>query len=562
MRLLMCLAVIACALPALAQEGDAVFEVEAINEGLAQPPDLDRSTPRAAMEGFIDSVDAENYRQAAHFLNLNDIEAAQQAERGPELAYQLHEILERTILIDWGDLPDRADGVDDFASADDALAGQPRRSLRLGLIDVDGRPTEIRLDRYQASGDDALWLISNRTVGYIPALFEEHGPGRVEQALPNSIKREAIGGVPIWQMIAVPLFIIMATIAGMAAYRLVRLLARTLRSRLGRFGRRRSETNDDLVELPGWRWIPNIMEHTALSVALLIASVVVAAFHAEYLSFSGPTNVLMSAVITVALVVTVAMVFLSVINALLDIVTSNFVAEIANEENSASRALYTNISVARRLVILVAIIFGGIVIVSQLNLSQTVGTSLLASAGVLSLIFGFAAQSVLGNILSSIQIAFAKPIRIGDAVSFRGDWGYVEEINFTFVLIRTWDNRRLIAPVREFVSEPFENWSMRDAALMVPVEIKLDPTADVAAIRAHFEELLREQDDWDGAQEPKVSVIDQNDRAMTVRLYASAKDPSAAWELRCVILEKIFAFIRQQEDGRWLPREREEKAAP
>jgi len=306
------------------------------------------------------------------------------------------------------------------------------------------------------------------------------------------------------------------------------------------------------------RWLPSIVRRSAMPLALLVSATLVAILNASLLSFSGPASAVVTILTTVVLVTAFSLVLLRIIGTILDIATSNLVSSIDDEENSQSRDLYTNISVARRIVIVLALLIGTAVVVSQLNLSQSLGVSLLASAGVLSLIIGFAAQTVLGNVLASIQIAIAKPIRIGDAIEFEDEWGYVEEINFTYVLVQTWDGRRFVVPVRYFVSEPFENWSIRDASLIQPIEIKLDPTTDVEVLRSQFTSLLQGDEDWDEKQEPKVLVVANDGWTITVRFYASAANPTAAWNLQCRLREKLYAFLRDDCEGKWLPRERQE----
>lgn len=532
------LAILVFALPAAAQDVPEAFEVPAFTNAAAVPPDLDRSTPRASVEGFIDAADRGDEATAALYLYNGEAAAT------PEDARRLREVIRRKIWIDWASLPDREDGLEAFASSETPEAGEPRRSLRFGVVDAGDRPVEFRINRYQPEGGEPVWLISDRTLRYLPALYEEHGAGSLEARLPDSLTREAFWSMPLWQIIAAPLFLLVAGLAGFVVYRIVRWIGRRL--------------DAPLTEASGIRWVPQIVSHSAMPVALFVAASLVAFLQARFLTFSGPANIIVSSLITILLVISVALILLRIVNTILDIVTSNFVSAIDDEENSRSRELFTNISVARRIIILVALLVGAAVVVAQLNLSQSLGISLLASAGVVTLILGFAAQTVLGNILASIQIAIAKPIRIGDAVVYEGEWGYIEEINFTYVLIRTWDYRRLIVPVRTFVSDPIENWSMRDAGMIAPIELKLDPTADIESLRAAYAGMLEGNENWDRQQEPKVLVVGHDERAITVRFYSSAKNPSAAWDLHCALREALFAYLRDEEGGRWLPRERQQ----
>ncbi|WP_185984717.1 mechanosensitive ion channel family protein [Aureimonas mangrovi] len=547
--LLALLAVCLAGVAASAQEGEPeVFPAPWINRGLEPAGELDRSTPRATLEGFFESAEAGDYERAAHFLNLGRLSDEEQRERGPVLANQLQEVLTRKVWLDWNTFPDRPDALDAFASADAANVGVPRRSLRIGVVDARERPVELRVNRYQVEDEEPVWLISDRTVAYAPALYELYGPGRLEEMLPQSLRAEAFWALPYWQIIAIPVISALAAFVGFVVHRAVEGVGKALRGRLTRW--------------PGLRWLPQIVCHSAMPVALFAGASLIALCNAQFLTFSGPANSALTALITIVLVIAGALVVLRVIGTILDIVTSNFVASIDEDENSESRELYTNISVARRIVILVAFLIGAAVVVFQLNLSQTLGISLLASAGVVSLIFGFAAQAVLGNILASLQIAIAKPIRIGDTVVYEGEWGYVEEINYTYVLIRIWDKRRLVVPVLHFVSAPFENWSIRNTAMTKPIILRLDPTADIERLREVFRQMVEGDEDWDRVGEPQVYVTGQDENAVTVRFTASARNPTIGWELECRLREKLLAFLRDEEGGRWLAREREQKLDP
>jgi len=532
------------ALPAAAQDR-AAFELDESQTPAPSGQSVDRETPRSTLEGFVDSARRGDFETAASYLNLDDLPRDLWNDLGPERARQLHEIIRRQIWLDWNDVPDRDDGLDAFASSDDPTAGEERRSILLGAVDLEGRPVEVRINRYQPENSDAVWLVSRRTVGYLPRLYDQHGPGAIEGWLPESLKEEAFWRIPIWQVIALPLFLALSGFMGLLVYRAMRFAERRITPR-----------NEDGNAAE--RWLPAIVRRSAMPLALLVSATLVAILNASLLSFSGPASAVVTILTTVVLVVALSLVLLRIIGTILDIATSNLVSSIDDEENSQSRNLYTNISVVRRIVIVLALLVGAAVVVSQLNLSQSLGVSLLASAGVLSLILGFAAQTVLGNVLASIQIAIAKPIRIGDAIEFEGEWGYVEEINFTYVLVQTWDGRRFIVPVRYFVSEPFENWSIRDAALIQPVEIKLDPTADLEVLRSRFTSILEGDEEWDERQEPKVLVVANDGWTITVRFYASAANPTAAWNLQCRLREKLYAFLRDHREGNWLPRERQE----
>jgi small-conductance mechanosensitive channel len=184
------------------------------------------------------------------------------------------------------------------------------------------------------------------------------------------------------------------------------------------------------------------------------------------------------------------------------------------------------------------------------------GVSLLASAGAAGLIVGLALQPVLKNLIAGIQLAVTQPIRIDDALIVEGEWGNVEEITSTYVVVRLWDWRRLILPLSYFIEKPFQNWTRDNADLIGTVFMYLDHTAPVAAIRSKVEQIVAGAPQWD-KRVVAVQVTDFKQTTMEVRILASAGSAGQAFDLRCLIREKIIAFL-QQEHPHALPRFRTE----
>ena len=170
------------------------------------------------------------------------------------------------------------------------------------------------------------------------------------------------------------------------------------------------------------------------------------------------------------------------------------------------------------------------------------GASLLASAGVAGLVAGMAARPVLGNFIAGLQIAFSQPIRIDDVLIVQGEWGRVEEITGTFVVIRIWDERRMIVPLQWFIENPFENWTHSSSTILGTVFLWLDFAVPVAALREEFERICKASSLWD-KRVCVLHVTDATDRAMQIRLLTSAQDSGIAFALRCAIREDMIAFI-------------------
>ncbi|WP_093714597.1 mechanosensitive ion channel family protein [Actinacidiphila alni] len=173
---------------------------------------------------------------------------------------------------------------------------------------------------------------------------------------------------------------------------------------------------------------------------------------------------------------------------------------------------------------------------------RTVGASMLASAGIIGIVAGVAAQSTLSNLFAGLQIAFGDMVRIGDTVVVDGEWGTVEEITLTFLSVRTWDERRIMMPVSYFTSKPFENWSRGDQRMTGTVFLHLDHSAPVALMRKRLLEILESCAEWDRRAWGLV-VIDSTPTTLQVRALATAKDPGDIFNLRCIIREQLIDWL-------------------
>ena len=168
---------------------------------------------------------------------------------------------------------------------------------------------------------------------------------------------------------------------------------------------------------------------------------------------------------------------------------------------------------------------------------------------------GFAFQPVLKNLIAGIQLAVTQPIRIDDAVIVEGEWGQVEEITGTYVVIKIWDWRRLIVPLGYFIEQPFQNWTRETSSLIGVVLLYLDHATDIDGLRAEAQQVVERSALWDG-KVFAVQVTDFRERVMEVRILASARNAARTYDLRCEIREKIIGFV-QREMPHALPRTRE-----
>lgn len=214
----------------------------------------------------------------------------------------------------------------------------------------------------------------------------------------------------------------------------------------------------------------------------------------------------------------------------------------------------TQILIIQRLtVVLIAVVAVGMALFSFPAL-RVVGTSVLASAGIVSVIAGLAAQSIFGNLIAGIQIAFTDSIRVGDVVVINGEFGRIGEINLSYVVVYVWDERRLIIPCSYFTTNVIETWTRRSDAILGTVYLDLDWRVPMDAVRARFDEIVAGSDAWD-RRSSGVVVTDSQGGFVTVRFTVSAKDSDDLWTLRCAVREQMMTWL-QQEHPEALPRTR------
>lgn len=219
--------------------------------------------------------------------------------------------------------------------------------------------------------------------------------------------------------------------------------------------------------------------------------------------------------------------------------------DIGVADNLRARRRRTRVAILGR----IAVIGVGILTVALMLLSipsiRSVGITLMASAGLAGLAVGAAAQPALKNLIAGIQLAFTEPIRLDDVLIIENEWGKVEEIRLTYVVVALWDERRLVVPVSRFLEMPFQNWTRNTSQLLGSAFFWLDPTADIPRLRAKYEEVVRASPRWDG-RAFVLQVTDTKPDAIEVRVLATAKDAPTAFDLRCDLREAMLAFIRDE----------------
>ena len=238
-----------------------------------------------------------------------------------------------------------------------------------------------------------------------------------------------------------------------------------------------------------------------------------------------------------------------------------FAAEVLDEkllqhgDGASARSQLTQIMVLRRVAGFVVVILGGALVLLQFDTFRAVGASLLASAGVAGIVIGLAAQRPVSTLLAGLQISLSQPVRIGDVVVIEGEWGSIEEITLTYVVVKIWDLRRLVVPITKILDAPFQNWTRAGSDLLGTVFLYADYRVPVEEVRRELERFVGGRAEWD-RRVVGLQVTNISDRAVELRALVSASNSSLCWDLRCAVREHLLAFIQELSGGAYLPRTR------
>lgn len=518
--------------------GDSYYTVEHLNAELPKSKEsVNLQTPQSSLENFIFSSREGEYERAAQSLNFNLIPRSQRKQKAAELAAKLYYVINQTFWIDWGEIPDRPDGQKDaYIGSNDPLAGKPRRVIPIGTVELGGRDVDINLARVRPGDKSPVWVISAQTVENIEELYATHGPGLLDQYLPEWMKVRLAGSILLYQWIGLVVLVFAAAGLGwIVQYIVVRIV----------------ESSDSRMFRGMAHSVPGPM-------SILFSLVTFYILYTALLSLPGPVTSLMNPTVSILIIAAFTWLAMRGVGYASDYVHENYIDSIREHDDNRARKLLTNISVARRVLIFIAFFAGLGIALAQLEIFKTVGMSLLASAGVAAVVLGVAARDTLGNIMAGVQIAISQPVRIGDNVYFDEQWGDIEEITYTYLTLRTWDHRRLIIPLTDFISRPIENWSKNQEFMIKPVHVYADYRIDVEKVRKAFIQMAQECEELDDTVAPSLEVVECTEKSIMLRGVACAKDPYAAWDMHCRLREQLIVFIREMEEGLYLPRRRME----
>ncbi|OKK19189.1 mechanosensitive ion channel protein [Streptomyces sp. CB00455] len=244
--------------------------------------------------------------------------------------------------------------------------------------------------------------------------------------------------------------------------------------------------------------------------------------------------------LTLVLIASAAWLLVGIATAVVDAAYARYAA--GAPDRARVRRVRTQVTLIQRVVTAVVVAVAIASMLLTFPAMRAVGASLLASAGVLGIVAGIAAQSALGNLFAGLQIAFGDTVRIGDTVVVDKEWGTVEEITLTFLTVRTWDERRITMPVSYFTAKPYENWSRGGAQMTGTVFWHLDHSAPIALMREQLGHVLGEIPEWDG-RGAGLAVTDTTPNTVQVRAVVTAKDADDVWTVRCAVRERLITWL-------------------
>lgn len=283
--------------------------------------------------------------------------------------------------------------------------------------------------------------------------------------------------------------------------------------------------------------LKNLSAPIGFFIPLLLLSI-----SSNYMLLTGHSKAQFLKLLEVLLTINFSVILIGVIGILKDIVAHKY--DLNKENNLRERKIRTQLQFIRKFIIVLIVLVTTAIVLLSFESMRKIGAGLLTGVGIGGIIIGFAAQKSLGNLLAGFQIAFTQPIRIDDVLVVEGEWGRVEEITLTYVVVKIWDQRRLILPITYFIEKPFQNWTRVSAELLGTVFLYVDYNLPIPPLRDELTRLLNEHPLWD-KKVNVVQVTDNKELNVEVRFLMSARNSGQAFDLRCDIRENMIAFIRE-----------------
>jgi small-conductance mechanosensitive channel len=521
------------------------YALDKLNAGLpplSEPPNL--STPLATLEFFQSAVMNQQYDLAAYALNMNLIDGKLQRSRAIDLAKQLDFLLIEKKLYVFDELPDRPDGlIEPPLGSTNSIQGIPRRSIQLGYIDYRERRVPIHLERVRIDDSAPFWVFSAQTVGNIDNLYEQYHPAKFERYLPAWTKLQLFS-IAIWEFLALLVFFSFTMGVGwLLSKGAGKLLNWYVKDKAG--NRLSTVHHNSVEDLVNKLTVPLTFTISFSSVFTLVSG------GFPYLDAVASST---RPIIWIGLVFSAMWLGIRVINFFANRYQDMQIENLGEEQFDKVRRRRTYVSIFRRVFVFVMVLGSIWIGLSEFANMEGFGKTLLTSAGIAGVVIGIAAQPILGNIIAGVQVAVTQPVRIGDSVIMDGNFSTVEDLRYTYAVLKTWDERRLIVPMRELITEMVENWSHTEVHQTCPVFLYIDYGADIDAIRQQFISVVKDNKLWDNKTEPEIFVVEVTEKTIQLRGAVSAVGPVEAWTLACEIREQMLDYL-YREQKHYLPAE-------
>lgn len=484
---------------------------------------VDRTTPRKTVETYLRLARAGEFELAAQCLDLKALTAANRKTDGPTLARDLLTVLDRKLLIDLAKLSDEPEGDKSDKSETELL----------GNIPLDGEAIPVSLSRSR-EGTVYFWQFSAVTVSALPGLIERYGDQWIEPLLPPSLVATKFFNVAAWQWLGLVLVVALSLLSG-------KILGRFIGGVLERLAKRTRVSWDDALAL------------AARKPLRPVAAVVTAIALLQLLRLPVRVSTVTDHLTRTLLIIFIARLAMRMIDVGAEVFEGRLPEDTVGELET--RGLRTQLQLARRLAAILVVVLAAAAILMQFEVVRNVGVSLLASAGILSVVLGLAAQKSIAGVFAGIQLSISQPVRIGDFVVVENEMGTIEEINLTYLVVKLWDERRLVVPITRFLEAPFQNWSKMGAPLLGTIFVHADASTPVALVRAELERFVSQHRCWDGRICTLVLSETTGD-SVILRALVSAPNPDAMFDLRHAVREALVTFLQQYEGGIYLPRRR------
>ncbi|MCG3873101.1 mechanosensitive ion channel [Psychrobacter sp. Ps7] len=524
---------------------ESYYLLDKLNVGLPPLSELPNlTTPLATLEFFQSAVMKQQYDLAAYALNINLIDQKIQRNHALELSKRLDFLLTEKELYVFDDLPDRPDGlIEPPLGNTSSIMGIPRRSIQLGYIDYRERRVPIYLQRVRVGEAAPIWVFSAQTVDNIDNLYEQYHPAEFERYLPGWLKLK-IFSIALWEFLALALFFLVTMGVGW-------LLSKGTEKIISRYIDDEKYSNyvgstNGVADLVNKLTVP-----LTFTISFLLVFTLVSGGFPYLDAVASSTRPL----IWIGLVFSTLWLGIRVINFFANRYQSLQIENLAEEHFDKERRRRTYVSIFRRVFIFVMILGSIWIGLSEFANMEGLGKTLLTSAGIAGVVIGIAAQPILGNIIAGVQVAVTQPVRIGDSVIMDGNFSTVEDLRYTYAVLKTWDERRLIVPMRELITEMVENWSHTEVHQTCPVFLYVDYGADIEAIRQQFISAVKDNKLWDNKTEPEMFVIEVTANIIHLRGAVSAVGPIEAWTLACEIREQMLNYLYSKQKA-YLPAER------